>query len=104
MLGFKTACNLNIFLISVDSYHVCMCQFVLFGAWDELGQQACFGGTICLLVSFKILFYLDAQIWQWHELQLSASGKRGTRQMKLLQLSPLGEPSTPFKHKPKKYV
>ncbi len=57
-------------------------------------SRLAFGRTICLLVSFKILFYLDAQIWQWHELQLSASGRRGTSQVKLFQPAPLGEPRT----------
>lgn len=54
--------------------------------WDS---RLAFGRTICLLVSFKILFNLDAQIWQWHELQLGASGRRGRSQVKLFQSNPL---------------
>ena len=63
--------------------------------WDS---RLAFGRTICLLVSFKILFNLDAQIWQWHELHLSPSGNPGRSQVKLFQSSPLAEPC--ISHKP----
>lgn len=53
--------------------------------WDS---RLAFGRTICLLVSFKILFYLDAQIWQWHELQLSAFGKEGQKPSEALPIGP----------------
>lgn len=66
--------------------------------WDS---RLAFGRTIYVLVSFQILFYLDAQIWQKHELKHGASGRRGRRQVVHFQsalLMSLCETNTRQKH------
>lgn len=94
----------NTFLVSADSNMSPRANLFCSEHKMNWDSRLAFGRTICLLVSFKILFYLDAQIWQWHELQLSASGRRGRSQVKLFQSGPLGEPGTTHTHKPKGYV